>query len=258
MARSWSKVAIVTIAFLLSYFSLTLVGWIPGYRDWLLSLPSIWLWVENAVRPLVPVLLGLLALYGFDPRRWSRELGMDRPLVPALLLAAALTLPLTLVPPLLGVRPSAEGPPLQQLFSSGIWPLGEEINFRGFAFGQIQVHSGLGFWPAGLLTSALFGIAHMANAAAAGHDLGGQLANALIVGISALGLAWLYFRWNKNLWLVFFLHALGNFGASLYMSGKVAVGDNRFITLLVITLILAVAVTALRDRFPWSGRVTGA
>jgi hypothetical protein len=54
---------------------------------------------------------------------------------------------------------------------------------------------------------------------------------------------------------VFFLHALGNLAGSIYMSGEVAVGDRLFLTLLAATLILAIALTAFRDRFDWSQRV---
>lgn len=243
---------VVAAAFLVSFTSLELVGLVPGYRGFFGSVPAVWWWIENAVRPLVPVALGLLVLHGPRPRVWGAALGMNRPLLPALALAAALFTPALVLPAALGVSPDFGTGPVTLLFGAGIWPLAEEINFRGFAFGQIYAYSGLGFWPAGLLTSALFGIGHMTNAAAAGLDMGGQLANAGIVGASALGLAWIYFRWGRNLWLVFFLHALGNLAGSLYMSGEVAVGDRLFLTLLTATLVVAIGLTAFCDRFRWS------
>ncbi len=241
--------------FLISFLSLPLVRLVPGYGSFFKGLPELWWWIENAVRPLIPVAAGLLLLYGPHPKRWAGELGLDRPIVPALVLAVVLTLPMTILPLAFGVLPNLHLTFVDQLFGAGIWPLAEEVNFRGFAFGQICAYSGLGFWPAGLLTSALFGLGHMARAAAAGLDLAGQLANAGIVGASALGLAWLYFRWGRNLWLVFFLHAIGNLGAALYMSGDVAVGDSLYISLLVATAVLAIVVTLLRDRFAWSERL---
>lgn len=251
----WARTAVVGVAFLVSFLSLSLVRLIPGYTAFFKGLPELWWWVENAVRPLIPVAVGLLILYGPHPRRWAGELGLDRPIVPALVLALVLTAPMTILPLVFGVRPNLDLKLVDQLFGAGIWPLAEEINFRGFAFGQICTYSGLGFWPAGLLTSVLFGVGHMANAAAAGLDLSGQLANAGIVGASALALAWVYFRWSRNLWLVFFLHAIGNLGAALYMSGEVAVGDRLYISLLVATAVLAITVTLLRDRFSWSARL---
>ncbi len=251
----WAKTAVVAALFLVSFLSLTLVRLIPGYTSFFKGSPQLWWWIENAVRPLVPVAAGLLILYGPHPKRWAGELGLDRPIVPALVLALVLTAPMTILPLAFGARPNLDLKLLDQLFGAGIWPLGEEINFRGFAFGQICTYSGLGFWPAGLLTSVLFGLGHMANAAAAGLDLAGQLANAGIVGVSALALAWVYFRWFRNLWLVFFLHAIANLGAALYMSGEVAVGDRLYLSLLVAMAALAIAVTVLRDRFSWSKRL---
>jgi len=242
---------------LVSFVSLPLVRLIPGYTDFFKGLPQIYWWMENALRPLVPVAVGLFLLYGAAPRAWARGLGLDRPLLPAALLAVAVTAPMTVLPLLVGVHPSTDVSFLHELFGSGVWPLAEELNFRGFAFGQIYLYSGLGFWPAGLLTSALFGMGHMANAAAAGFALEGQLVNAGIVGVSALALAWLYLRWNRNLWVVFSLHGLANLGATFYMSGDVAVGDMRYVVLLVMSLVLALMVTLFQSRFPWADRVKG-
>jgi membrane protease YdiL (CAAX protease family) len=249
--RSWPKVLLVGLLFLCSFLSLSLVSRIPGYIEWFRGMPELVWWIENALRPLIPVVLGLAILYGVRPRSWANELGLDRPIIPTAALALLLTLPLTVGPLLLGAVPSLDHSVARALFGWGLWPLAEEINYRGFAFGQIYAYSGLGFWPAGLLSSALFGIGHMANAAAEGHELSGQIANALIVGGSALGLAWLYFRWRGNLWLVFFMHALGNLAGALYMSGNVAVGNTQFIVLLVVTLVLAVGVTLKAGHIPW-------
>ncbi len=255
--RSWPKTAVVAGLFLTSFVSLQLVSLIPGYRNFFQGLPELWWWIENATRPLIPIVAGLWLLFGPRPRAWLQKLGLDRPFFPALVLALCLTAPLTLIPLLLGMSANLELGFIDQLFGAGIWPLAEEINFRGFAFGQIYAFSGLGFWPAGLLTSTLFGVAHMANAAAAGMELSGQLMNAAITGASALVLAWIYFRWGQNLWLVFFLHGIGNLVSALYTSGDVAVGNNLFISLLVVTAFASILVTAFREKIPWTQRVVG-
>jgi len=255
--RAWKRTGIVVVTFLTSFVSLELVRMIPGYIAFFRDLPEVYWWVENAIRPLLPVGVGMRVLYGPRPRAWAGAIGLDRPVIPALVLASILTLPLTLGPALLGVAPNPRMGLVDEVFGAGIWPLAEEINFRGFAFGQIYTQSGLGFWPAGVFTSVLFGIAHMANAAAAGLDLAGQWANAGIVGSSALGLAWVYHRWDRNLWLVFFLHGLGNLAAAMYMTGEVAAGDSVFTTLLAVTLVVAVCVTLMKDRWSWSARVQG-
>jgi len=252
--RNVERAVLAAVLFLLSYVSLRLVGKIPGYSAFFRGLPEIYWWIENAVRPLIPVLLGLSVAYGLKPARWARELGFDRPALPAFVLALVITSPLYLVPLAIGA-PTAAGGWVHQLFASGIWPLEEETVFRGYAFGQIYQYSGLGFWPAGILTSLLFGLGHMANAAAAGMDLAGQLANAGFVGLSALVLAWLYARWNRNIWVVFFLHGLGNFWGDYFRLGDTAVSSKLFMALLIVTLLLGVGATIFRNKLPWFKRL---
>jgi len=256
--RQWTKTTIVVVMFLLSYISLNLVGSIPGYRPFFRDVPKLWWWIENAVRPLIPVVVGLTLLDGFQPRVWLDRLGLNRPVAPALGLAVVLTLPMTLLPLAFGESPNPDLEFTRQLFGALIWPASEEICFRGFAFGQLYAYAGLGFWPAALATSGLFGVAHMTNAAMAGFDLAGQLINAAIVGGSALALAWIFMRWGKNLWLVIFLHALGNLSGALFMSGPVAVGQTLYLSLLGVTVVTGVTFTVLRDRWEWSRKVAEA
>jgi membrane protease YdiL (CAAX protease family) len=163
---------------------------------------------------------------------------------------------MTLAPALLGVPVNGDVEFVDQLFGAGIWPLAEELNFRGFAFGQIYLYSGWdsgrrGSSPAGCSASRTWPMRRPRGWTT------GQLMNAGIVGVSALALAWLYTSWGRNLWLVFFLHALGNLGGALYMSGDVAVGESLFLAVLALTLLLAIGVTALRDRWSWSARIVG-
>ena len=238
------------VATLAAFVSLPVVSRIPGYRDVFRGLPEIAWWIENAVRPLVPIGLGMTLVYGVRPRRWAQELGLDRPILKALLLALLVTAPLYLVPLVLGL-PLSDEPWLDHLFGAGIWPLREEIAFRGYGFGQIFLYSGLGVWTSALFSSLLFGVGHMSNAALAGFDLGGQLANAAFVALNALVLAWVYARWNRNLWLVFFLHGLANLWGSLFQLGEVAVESWLFAGLLLATIALGVAATVLRDRLPY-------
>jgi membrane protease YdiL (CAAX protease family) len=244
------RVVVVVVATLTAYSSLELARLIPGYGDFFKELPPIAWWIENAARPLIPVALGLILVYGLRPARWARELGMNRPFGKALLLALLITTPLYLVPLALQAPLSTETW-LDHLFGAGVWPLREEIGYRGYAFGQIYRYSGLGFWPSGLFTSALFGLGHMSNAALAGYGLAGQLANASFVAISSLGLAWIYAKWNRNLWLVFFLHGFANLWGSLFQLGDVAIESWLFSALLVSTLAFGIGLTLLRSRLPF-------
>lgn len=253
---NWLKVLVAILFFLIAYVSLPLTKFIPGYLDYFKEAPEIFWWIENAARPLAPVLVGLALVYGIKPGRWARELGFDRPMISALILAFVITSPLLVAPIVMGAPLSTDSW-VKHLFSAGIWPLEEETVFRGYGFGQIYLYSGLGFWPAGILTSLLFGVAHMANAAASGLDLSGQLANAGVVGLSALALAWFYARWNRNIWLVFFVHGFGNLWGNVFQLGDTAVQNPVFLGLLVAALALGVFATLFRRKIPWFSRLAG-
>jgi hypothetical protein len=83
-------------------------------------------------------------------------------------------------------------------------PVAEELFFRGFVFGGLRRH---GFWPAAIVSGAVFGLAHVL-----GSPLG------FIVPLAFLGmvLAFLYER-TGSLYPPMALHALNNsiaFGVS--------------------------------------------
>lgn len=248
--RDPRKVVVTIVATLLAFVSLSLVRSIPGYAAWFKGLPDIVWWLENTLRPLIPIAAAMVLVYGWRPRRWADELGLNRPILKPFLLALAITAPLYVVPMLLG-SPLSDDPWLDHLFGAGIWPLREEISFRGYSFGQIYLYSGWGLWPSALFSSFLFGLGHMSNAALAGLGIVGQLGNAAFVGANALALSWVYARWNRNLWLVFFLHGLANLWGSLFQLGEVAVESWLFSGLLVATLALGVVATIQRHRLPW-------
>jgi len=94
----------------------------------------------------------------------------------------------------------------------------EEFLFRGYA--QYTLGAGIGFWPAALLLSALFGAAHLRNR---GEGWVGAL-SILEVGIVLC----LTLRRTGNLWFAVGLHASFDFGETfLYSvpnSGVVAAG----------------------------------
>ena len=76
-----------------------------------------------------------------------------------------------------------------------VTPLYEELLFRGFAFRGIAAESG--FWPAAIVTSLLFGLAH------------GQLnvaVDTFILGLVSCALVWQ----TRSLWPSIILHAIKN------------------------------------------------
>ncbi|MCY1671381.1 type II CAAX endopeptidase family protein [Novosphingobium sp. SL115] len=92
----------------------------------------------------------------------------------------------------------------------------EEILFRGVLLRHIE--SMLGTWAALFITSALFGLAHLANP---GASLFAAFAIAMEAGI-LLGAAYL---WQRRLWVPIGIHAAWNFTQGWVFSVPVSGGD---------------------------------
>ncbi|MBL8664956.1 MAG: CPBP family intramembrane metalloprotease [Candidatus Odyssella sp.] len=142
--------------------------------------------------------------YTVPGRRWALiGVGAGFGALPLALLAAAL------LRPALG---SDSLPSLQQYFGSGadftvfhamtmllyggfLVPLTEELLFRGLLFRWLRQR--LDFWPAALVSAALFGVAH------------GTADKAIIAGLLGLPLAWLFER-SRSLAPAILLHQTYN------------------------------------------------
>jgi len=86
--------------------------------------------------------------------------------------------------------------------------LSEEFAFRGYA--QFTLADGIGFWPAAIFLSALFGAIHLANG---GENWRGALSVMFIGLIFAFAL-----RRTGNLWFVVGLHAAFDLGETFLFS----------------------------------------
>jgi uncharacterized protein len=84
--------------------------------------------------------------------------------------------------------------------------LGEEFAFRGYL--QFTLTTGMGFWPAAILLSALFGLAHAFNP---GESKSGLLS------VVCFGLLFcLFLRRSGNLWLAVGFHAGWDWGQTFF------------------------------------------
>ena len=84
--------------------------------------------------------------------------------------------------------------------------LGEEFAFRGYL--QFTLTTGMGFWPAAILLSALFGLAHAANP---GESKVG------LVSVVCFGLLFcLFLRRTGNLWWAVGFHAGWDWGQTFF------------------------------------------
>ena len=84
--------------------------------------------------------------------------------------------------------------------------LGEEFAFRGYL--QFTLATGMGFWPAAILMSALFGLAHAANPGESKFGL---------FSVVCFGLLFcLFLRRTGNLWLAVGFHAGWDWGQTFF------------------------------------------
>lgn len=84
----------------------------------------------------------------------------------------------------------------------------EEFTFRGYL--QHAFQQGMGFWPAAILASAIFGGLHL-------HNVGEDWAGALMAGLFGI-LACLTLRRTGSIWLAIGMHAGYDFGETFLYS----------------------------------------
>jgi membrane protease YdiL (CAAX protease family) len=136
------------------------------------------------------------------------------------------------------------------LFLAGVWPLAEEIVFRGYAVGQLVRNAGLALWPAAILSGAVFGLLHLGQASIRRLPLEGEIATVLIISLGGILFAWLFVRWDFNLWVPFGLHAFMNLWWEVFDVADSPLGGWGANVARLLTVVLAICLTLQRDRIP--------
>ncbi len=163
------------------------------------------------------LLAGVILLFGGrEARPLARLSGLAAPISRPLLFAAAIFIPAFLVA-LLIARPAADFSPYDQTFLSLIFPMMEEIGFRGLAVGALMRLAGLPFAVAALAPAAVFGLAHMGQGESP-EEIAGVVA---ITGLGGVLFGWLFVRWGFNLWPAIVVHVGLN-----ALFGAFDLGDN--------------------------------
>ncbi len=174
-----------------------------------------------------------------------RELGVLRPVGRPWIFGLLATLPLWVVFALAAPR-AGSVPVVETLYLVALSPLAEEVVFRGFAFGQLRRLAGWGFWPAGLVSAAVFGWGHAEDASTLAEGAG----LFLLTGVGGLFFCWLYQRWEYNLWAPFSLHLLMNLSWQVFAVGDSALAGWLPTALQVTTIVTATLLTIYRHRIP--------
>lgn len=220
------------------------------YQRWASSYPDT---IQAVIWKFLQVLV-IITLVGISYRAGAnfafRELGLCKSLRTASLFALAVTLPSALL------RLAVAGARLK--FGSGLLlmsvvasPVSEELLFRGYLFGQLYRRAGWSFWAAALVNAVPFVAGHFYELNGKGWELVVSLAEVLLlVGVSALFAAWVYVRWEYNLWVLIFIHALLNFYSTVFVTTETASFSWVDNVAWLATLILVVVGTIYRKRIP--------
>lgn len=180
--------------------------------------------VANPVWKLGWIVLCFAALWAthrMGPVAAAAELGLTASPMRGLGIAFLATLPM-----LVTLAVLAEGGvrlvPQAMLSTAVVAPVTEEVLFRGYLFRQLYRHGSWTFVVAVLATGALFGLAHVGTALRGNPmDLLGVVA---ITTVGGMFFAWLFVRWNDNLWVPIGVHALMNVWWELFDVAPNALG----------------------------------
>ncbi len=132
------------------------------------------------------------------------------------------------------------------LMTSIVSPMSEEVLFRGYLFRQLYRRAGWNFFWAVALTAGVFGLAHFGNLFGK-TGATGMASEIAVIAAGGAFYAWLFIRWNDNLWVPIALHSFMNLWCILFACDQ-AVGSWRNNGARGVTVVLAIVLTRLRNR----------
>ncbi len=257
MIKKTSNIVIVLLVFAIISQLHELLSLIPGirqgYRELRNILPYPFLGELRNLIQISLVILTIILLHRFSFKNVLKDIGLVKPIIPAILFGIFATLPMWIafsVTASLATHVSWNS----VFFLTLISPLSEEVVYRGFAFGQIRRHANWGFWPASIIIAVVFGLGHLGI----NQDLGQSVGVFLITGVGGILFAWIYEKWDYNLWAPFWLHCLMNLNWQVFEVGNSAFAGWLPTTLQVLVAITAIVLTVFKKRIPLlsSGRST--
>lgn len=192
-----------------------------GANEWFSGLRYGWALALN-ILDLAAVALGLWAIGGVG---WARQwdiAGLARPVLAPLIFAAILFAPAFGVFLVAGeFNRAMQADSL--LFGGLVFPVLEEIIFRGLAIGVLMRHFRWPFLPAALLPSLFFGAFHMWQGEG---DIEQAITIAAITAFAGLWFGWIYWKWDFNLWPAILLHVGLNSAWEIFALGENALGGQ--------------------------------
>lgn len=244
------RYAVIALTFfLLALVSDSLLFRIDAYKALYSSLPEVLRWLEDPIRGLVFCLIGLYLALRITPWQAIRELGLRGSILTGMVVGFLATTPM-LILPLLGGHIAEELIAVDLLFYCGNWPLAEEVLFRGYAFRQLHRRAGWNLWLAAIVTGVVFGACHLFNASVRQLPLGDQFGTIALISVGGILYAWVFARWDDNLWVPFAVHGLMNLWWNVFELADNPLGNWGPNIMRALTVVLLIALTINRSRLP--------
>ncbi len=162
-------------------------------------------------------------------------LGLNRNIIPALVLAVLCTIPMYIGGWVYAVPNSDFG--WSSAIQKAIWPgFTEELVFRGFVTGLLVRKAGWYFVPAVLLSAVAFAWGHLYQAA----DAAEAVMVFLVTSGAGIGFAIFYKMWGWNLWFPIFMHIFMNLSFVIFDLGDNVLLSGTANIFRGITILLAI------------------
>lgn len=200
-------------------------------------------------------LVGLFLAHRLSPLQSVGELGLRRAAGVGVSFSLLASLPMLLtfvlttnVNPHLGLRAT--------LMTSIVSPLSEEVLFRGYLFRQLYRRAGWGFLSAVGVTAVVFGLLHLGSLLGKISALN-VLGEIAMISVGGAFYAWLFIKWDDNLWVPIALHAFMNLWCVVFACDE-AIGNWRNNLARALTVVVAIVVTRLRRHGTLAGALNAA
>jgi membrane protease YdiL (CAAX protease family) len=241
---------IVTATFILAVFSRNLLFSFPWYAGFVKDLPKLMQWLEQPLRWFLICWLGLYIAHRTGFPKIFKELGLNKPLIKGLLFSFIACLPM-LIGSLFFGKLSKNISLISLVFSAGVWPMAEEILYRGYVFRQFFRKSNMKFVWAALISSLIFGVVHLGQASVKKLPLSGEIGTVLIISLGGILFAWLFVQWQDNLWVPFGMHMFMNLWWTVFSISDSPLGGWGANLLRLLTVILSIVLTLFKNRIPF-------
>ena len=174
-----------------------------------------------------------------------RELGLGGDFKTGWLVGLVATLSMPVIFSIVG-HASFDAEIVLQVVAFGlITGIAEETLFRGFAFGLLYRRVHLGFWLSIILPTVFFAIGHLYQV----HGILDSLGILAVTGLGSLWFAWLYVRWEYNLWVPIAMHALMDSWWTLFNVSNTALGNTDANVARGLTILLSILLTLWHCRW---------